>query len=91
MVTGTTPMVYETKVTPRGSINEEKRSPVQLIGTVGMWTLKRNEGISEHYILQTDLTAGDAIWLPYGVPHRLENDGDNDCIIVVAAAMPKSD
>lgn len=57
MVTGTTPMVYETKVTPRGSINEEKRSPVQLIGTVGMWTLKRNEGISEHYILQTDLTA----------------------------------
>jgi len=57
MVTGTTPMVYETKVTPSGLIDEEKRSPVQLIGTVGMWTLKRNEGISEHYILQTDLTA----------------------------------
>ena len=37
---------------------------------------------------QQKVTAGDAIWLPYGVPHSLVNDGDEDCVIVVAAAMP---
>jgi len=36
------------------------------------------------------VNAGDAIWLPYGVPHSLLNDGDEDCAIVVAAAMPQS-
>ena len=35
------------------------------------------------------VSAGDAIWLPYGVPHRLQNDGDEDCIVLVAAAMPR--
>ena len=34
--------------------------------------------------------AGDAIWLPYGIPHKLENTGSEDCVIVVAAAMPNS-
>jgi quercetin dioxygenase-like cupin family protein len=33
-----------------------------------------------------EVTAGDAIWLPYGVPHSLLNDGDEDCVILVAAA-----
>ena len=33
-----------------------------------------------------EVTAGDAIWLPCGVPHRLINDGDEDCVILVAAA-----
>jgi quercetin dioxygenase-like cupin family protein len=33
-----------------------------------------------------EVTAGDAIWLPYGVPHSLINDGDEDCVILVAAA-----
>ena len=40
---------------------------------------------------QQKVSAGDAIWLPYGVPHSLVNDGDEDCIIVVAAAMPRPD
>ncbi|NQT31427.1 MAG: cupin domain-containing protein [Deltaproteobacteria bacterium] len=34
-----------------------------------------------------EVTAGDAIWLPYGVPHSLMNDGDEDCVILVAAAV----
>ena len=34
------------------------------------------------------VSAGDATWLPYGLPHSLTNDGDEDCIILVAAAMP---
>jgi putative monooxygenase len=33
-----------------------------------------------------EVAAGDAIWLPYGVPHSLLNDGDEDCVILVAAA-----
>jgi len=33
-----------------------------------------------------EVTAGDAIWLPYGVSHSLINDGGEDCIILVAAA-----
>jgi putative monooxygenase len=33
-----------------------------------------------------EVAAGDAIWLPYGVPHSLLNDGDEDCMILVAAA-----
>jgi quercetin dioxygenase-like cupin family protein len=33
-----------------------------------------------------EVAAGDAIWLPYGVPHSLLNDGDGDCVILVAAA-----
>ena len=33
--------------------------------------------------------AGDAVWLPYGVPHSLVNNGDQDCIFVVAAGMPR--
>ncbi len=37
---------------------------------------------------QQKVSAGDAIWLPHGIPHSLVNDGDENCIIVVAAAMP---
>ena len=31
---------------------------------------------------------GDAIWIPHGSPHSLENDGDTDCVVLVVAAMP---
>jgi quercetin dioxygenase-like cupin family protein len=34
-----------------------------------------------------EVAAGDAIWLPSGVPHALLNDGDEDCVILVAAAV----
>lgn len=39
---------------------------------------------------QQKVSAGDATWLPYGVPHSLANEGDEDCIILVTAAMPRS-
>ena len=35
------------------------------------------------------VNAGDAIWLPHGVPHSLTNDGNEDCTILVTAAMPR--
>jgi len=33
-----------------------------------------------------EVAAGDAIWLPRGVPHGLLNNGDENCVILVAAA-----
>ncbi|MDY6970950.1 MAG: cupin domain-containing protein [Thermodesulfobacteriota bacterium] len=33
--------------------------------------------------------SGDAIWLPHGLAHALENDTQEDCIILVIAAMPR--
>jgi quercetin dioxygenase-like cupin family protein len=35
------------------------------------------------------VSAGDAAWLPYGIPHSLENNTGEDCIFVVAAAFPR--
>ena len=36
-----------------------------------------------------EVKAGDAIWLPHGVPHGLENNGEEDLVMVVTAAMPR--
>lgn len=33
-----------------------------------------------------EVAAGDAVWLPCGLPHSLVNNGDEDCVILVAAA-----
>jgi quercetin dioxygenase-like cupin family protein len=35
------------------------------------------------------VSAGDAAWLPYGIPHSLVNNTDEDCIFVVAAGFPR--
>ena len=35
--------------------------------------------------------SGDAIWLPYGLPHSMKNTGDVDCLILIIAAMPRSE
>jgi len=32
---------------------------------------------------------GDAIWIPCGSVHSLMNNGDEDCVILVVAAMPR--
>jgi mannose-6-phosphate isomerase-like protein (cupin superfamily) len=37
------------------------------------------------------VTTGDAIWIPYGVSHSLVNNGAEDCLVLVVAAMPKGD
>jgi mannose-6-phosphate isomerase-like protein (cupin superfamily) len=39
---------------------------------------------------QQPVSAGDAVWLPYGVPHSFLNNGNEDCVVLVAAAMPRS-
>ena len=34
---------------------------------------------------------GDAIWMPFGLTHSVENDGDEDCVVLVMAAMPRNE
>jgi len=34
--------------------------------------------------------AGDATWIPHGSVHSLENDGEEDCLVLVIAAMPRA-
>jgi quercetin dioxygenase-like cupin family protein len=34
------------------------------------------------------VSRGDAIWIPFGAAHSLENDTEEDCLILVAAAYP---
>jgi quercetin dioxygenase-like cupin family protein len=56
-----------------------------------VYYLLQGHGVMKVGDEEENVSAGDAIWLPYGVPHSLVNDGDEDCVIVVAAAMPRSD
>ena len=53
-----------------------------------IYYLLQGQGVMTVGDEQQRVTAGDAIWLPYGLPHSLANDGDEDCIILVTAAMP---
>lgn len=34
--------------------------------------------------------SGDAVWIPCGVVHSLENDGEKNCVVLVVAAFPRS-
>ena len=56
-----------------------------------IYYLLRGQGVMRVGDEEEKVNVGDAIWLPYGVPHSLTNDGDEDCIILVTAAMPRSD
>jgi len=38
---------------------------------------------------EQQVSAGDATWLPFGVAHSLTNNGTEDCVVLVAAAMPR--
>ena len=39
---------------------------------------------------EQQVTAGDAIWIPCGVSHSLINNGTEECIVLVTAAMPRA-
>jgi len=54
-----------------------------------VYYLLQGQGVMTVGDEQQKVAAGDAIWLPYGIPHSLENDGNEDCIILVAAGMPQ--
>ncbi len=69
-----------------GKVIESHTDPYEEI-----YYLLQGQGVMTVGDEQQKVTAGDATWLPYGVPHSLANDGDDDCIILVTAAMPRSD
>ncbi len=46
------------------------------------------EGLMQVGDDEQQVTTGDAIWIPYGVSHSLVNNGGEDCVLLVAAAMP---
>lgn len=35
------------------------------------------------------VAAGDAIWIPFSVPHSLVNNGTEECVLLVVAGMPR--
>ena len=47
------------------------------------------EGIMQVGDDEQQVTTGDAIWIPYGVSHSLLNNGSEDCLVLVTAAMPR--
>ncbi len=55
-----------------------------------IYYLLQGQGVMTVGAEQQKVSAGDAIWLPYGVPHSLLNDGNEDCVTLVTAAMPRS-
>lgn len=69
-----------------GKVIESHTDPYEEI-----YYLLQGQGVMRVGNEEEKVNAGDAIWLPYGVPHSLVNDGNEDCVILVAAAMPKSD
>ena len=59
MEIGTTLITYETKRSPDvlETSMEGKTPPTKLTSTIGMLTVPANTRITEHYVLQADLTA----------------------------------
>ena len=55
-----------------------------------IYYLLQGEGIMTVGDDQQKVSAGDTIWIPYGSVHSLLNDGGEDCIVLVIAAMPRS-
>lgn len=56
-----------------------------------IYYLLEGEGIMMVGGEKQKVKAGDAIWIPYGSAHSLENDGDQDCLVLVIAAMPRQE
>lgn len=48
----------------------------------------QGEGLMRVGDQRQQVHTGDAIWIPHGAVHSLENNGDQDCVVLVAAAMP---
>lgn len=36
-----------------------------------------------------EVEPGDTVWIPYGATHSLENPNTEECVIIVAAGMPR--
>jgi quercetin dioxygenase-like cupin family protein len=67
-----------------GKVIEEHVDPYEEI-----YYIVKGSGLMRVGDDEQQVSAGDATWLPYGIPHSLENNTDEDCIFVVAAGIPR--
>ena len=67
-----------------GKVIEEHIDPYEEI-----YYIVKGSGLMKVGDEEQQVYAGDATWLPCGIPHRLENNTAEDCIFVVAAGFPR--
>ena len=70
-------------ILPPGNTIEEHTDPVEEI-----YLIFKGGGRMKVGDEQRDVVEGDAIWIPVGEPHALENTGDGEVFILVVAAYP---
>ncbi len=68
---------------PPGNVIEEHVDPVEEI-----YFILKGGGVMKVGEEEREVKEGDAIWIPVGAPHRLENTRDVTTAIIVIAAYP---
>ena len=68
-----------------GNVLEEHRDPVEEI-----YFILKGGGVMKVGGEEREVKEGDAIWIPVGEPHRLENTGDETTVLIVIAAYARA-
>jgi len=68
---------------PSGNVLEEHIDPVEEI-----YLIIKGGGLMKVGDEEKEVKEGDAIWIPVGEPHRLENTTEDMTIVLVIAAYP---
>jgi mannose-6-phosphate isomerase-like protein (cupin superfamily) len=69
---------------PAGNVLEEHIDSVEEI-----YLIVQGGGLMKVGDEEREVKEWDAVWIPAGAPHRLENTTDNMTVIIVVAAYPK--
>jgi mannose-6-phosphate isomerase-like protein (cupin superfamily) len=73
-------------ILPPGNTIEEHVDPVEEI-----YLIFRGSGLMKVGDETREVKEGDAVWIPVGEPHSLENTGNEETFILVVAAYPKEE
>ncbi len=73
-------------ILPKSNTIEEHVDPVEEIYLIFKGNGRMTVGSETKEVKE-----GDAIWIPVGEPHALENTGDNEIFVLVVAAYRKND
>jgi len=71
-------------ILPAGNVIEEHRDEVEEI-----YFILTGGGLMKVGTEEREVREGDAIWIPAGDPHRLENTTQDMTVILVVAAYPR--
>lgn len=71
-------------ILPPGNVIEEHVDPVEEI-----YFILKGRGIMQVQEERKEVKEGDAIWIPAGAPHSLENHAKEETAILVIAAYPR--